>query len=283
MSCITNLHSADSYFRDHPSTAASTQQLLDRDILLLLAQNGFGAEASACLNLCRDTRNNVELWRWTIDVPKGEEQTTRLMHWSEQGNAALVAWHLGRGARPDARDKHGSTPLMYACGSIHVEGIESKRKADVISLLLTGGADITAADYDGWTALHDAAWAGSVPAVKAILDAVHEASLVRATAPTRTSVAATSAVTAHAALLNARDSEGYTALHLAASGGHRDVVAVLLNAGADLCANVAPNQFTVRSLNVPPAPLALAEYTGHNDVAQMLRDAMAELTGSRNT
>ena len=83
-------HAAASYALLHPATAASASKFLGQNILLLLAQNGYGAAAARCLSLCRDTRENLELWDWAIDEPYGEDKMTRLMHWAGRGDLAHV-------------------------------------------------------------------------------------------------------------------------------------------------------------------------------------------------
>ena len=59
-------------------------------------------------------------------------------------------------------NKHGSTPLHYAAGKGH---------ADVITALLTAGADLHAESNKGDTPLHKAAGSGHAEAITALLAA----------------------------------------------------------------------------------------------------------------
>jgi uncharacterized protein len=69
--------------------------------------------------------------------------------------------------------------------------------------------------------------------------------------------------------VNARSSDGFTALHLAAFFGHPDVARLLLDRDAD------PNLWATGDLSVQPLHSAVAG--GHEDVAQMLIERGAEI------
>ena len=60
--------------------------------------------------------------------------------------------------------------------------------------------------------------------------------------------------------VDAKDSSGNTALHLACSGGHRNVCQILLNFGADIT-EISADKMT---------PLHCAIQNGHSEVAKML-------------
>lgn len=70
---------------------------------------------------------------------------------------------LSQGAAIDAEDEYGQTALIYA-----VDGGASRA---VIQTLLEAGADVNAAAEGGWTPLHHAARADSVPHIRQLLRA----------------------------------------------------------------------------------------------------------------
>ena len=78
----------------------------------------------------------------------------------------------------------------------------------VVKLLLDHATDIKAANNDGRTALHNAAWNGHEPVVKLLI--------------------------AQGADMNAADKYGATALHGAARKGHEPVVKLLIERGIDV-------------------------------------------------
>lgn len=72
-------------------------------------------------------------------------------------NVDAVRLLLGRGAAPDARDRHGDTPLIYAaCRHSH----DLAKLRDISQLLLEAGADPNLKGQDGMTALR---WAVGIP------------------------------------------------------------------------------------------------------------------------
>jgi ankyrin repeat protein len=135
---------------------------------------------------------------------------TSLLLASERGHASVVRALLGKGANIDAEDARGRTALHHASRGGHV---------DVVRLLLsTGKFDVNAADEDGQTPLHLASERGRTSVVEALLDLNAD--------------------------INAADSKGddwdleaegsLTALLHAAKNGHRDIVSLLVTAGADV-------------------------------------------------
>jgi ankyrin repeat protein len=121
------------------------------------------------------------------------------LHWAvHYDDVATAKLLLEAGAKPQAENRYGVTPLAIAC----TNGI-----ADLVELLLEAGADPHATLPGGETALMTAARTGKIGPVRSLL--------------------------ARGAKVNARERKGQTALMWAAAEGHAEVVDALLNAGAD--------------------------------------------------
>ena len=67
------------------------------------------------------------------------------MHLVFNQNPDVITTLINAGADVNARNKYGSTPLMYASGA--------NQNPDVITTLINAGADVNARDKDGWTPL----------------------------------------------------------------------------------------------------------------------------------
>lgn len=105
-----------------------------------------------------------------------------------------------------AKDSDGLTPLHWAilCGY-----------ADIVSELIRGGADTSAATAAGSTALHEAGRGGSLEVARLLLD------------------------DAPAEAIHAVTADGNMPLHEAARRGHVDICELMLNSGADINAVTA--------------------------------------------
>jgi ankyrin repeat protein len=113
----------------------------------------------------------------------------------------------------------------------------AKGDLETVKKLLNEGSDVNAADNNGRTALHEAAWGGKTDVVKLLIE--------------------------KGVSVNAADSSGYTAIMRAAEEGHAAVVAQLIQAGADI---------NVRGRVRGTTPLMLAAENGHIKVIQILID-----------
>ena len=156
------------------------------------------------------------------------------------GKTAAVTSLLKAGADPNALDESGFTPLARAVVEGHVEVVKEllkpmqsesnlarlsgfspliiaakKGHKSIVELILPHKPDLEARTSDGWTALHEAV--------------VHGAELTRLLLQAGANV-------------NASTELGYTPLHRAAVKGQRDVVALLVQHGADVYAKDAMGQ-----------------------------------------
>ncbi|KAG6580256.1 Death-associated protein kinase [Phytophthora cinnamomi] len=112
---------------------------------------------------------------------------------------------------------------------------------NAISLLLDRGADVNAADIDGWTALHAAARNIKTDAISLLLDrgANVNATYNRGETALYSAAAygntnAISLLLDRGADLNATDNLGWTALHAAAVYGNTNAIMLLLDRGANV-------------------------------------------------
>lgn len=107
---------------------------------------------------------------------------------------------------------------------------------------LEGGARVNDYSYDGWTALHLAAFFGQLEAARTLILAGADPSAISRNSMKNTSLHAASAgghgpiavlLIERGADVNAKDAGAYTPLHIAAENGLVDVVKALLARGAD--------------------------------------------------
>lgn len=184
-----------------------------------------------------------------------------------------------------ARDGSGETPLMSALYRGHMEVvdllIESGAPLDLYAAAATGRIDaierqlpastetIRGYAYDGWTALHLAAFFGHVAAAEHLLDAGADPNAVSKNSTANTPLhAATAGKHSEVALLliargadvHAVDAGRHTPLHIAAENDLQDVVRALCAAGADAHAVDAEDK----------TPLSRAAAKNLNEVVDLL-------------
>jgi ankyrin repeat protein len=157
------------------------------------------------------------------------------LYWAAKGGWVEIAiCLLSHGADAKARDTYGKIPLIVACGKGHL---------GVVRVLLQhmGEVVLQATDDRGTTALHWAAKGGWVEMATFLLSNGADATrrdmsgnipLLVACSEGHLGVVRVLLQPTGAHGLEATDNCGRTALHLAAKGGNKDVVACLLTAGA---------------------------------------------------
>ncbi|HYL39185.1 MAG TPA: photosynthetic reaction center cytochrome c subunit family protein [Bryobacteraceae bacterium] len=194
--------------------------------------------AAGCLTAATDARvaeaakaQNIRAIRVLLaqhaDVNAEQEDGATALEWAAHWDDLEAADLLVRaGARPDAANALGVTPLSLAC----VNG-----SAAMVQKLLSAGASANLSLPTGETPLMTCSRSGSVEAVKALL--------------------------AHGASVNAKENlQDQTALMWAVAERHPEVVRVLLEHGADVQARSRiTRQFVVREetgarLVCPPPP-----------------------------
>lgn len=157
------------------------------------------------------------------------------------GHGEVVAALAEAGAALDAANAEGASPLVVCA--------MERAGSGALSALLRAGADVGAADQEGWGALHWAALLGHAHVLMQLL-------------------AAGSAV-------DARTGDGRSALHIAAAAGQTRVVQALLSA------HPTPANPNVRDASGHSStPLHLAAAAAHAAVARALLRSGADVTAT---
>lgn len=247
---------------------------------LLIAASGRAAKAE--IGLFQAVRNNdlsrlksAASDRANVNV-RGARDVTPLMHAAAFGSVEAVEILLASGADVNAKDAFGATALLWAAGDPRKAQILVEHGADVnatttrgrtplifaashdgnietVRLLLAKGADVSARDMQGSTALMTAANAGALDTVKLLID--------------------------YGAKANEADLAGFTPLHHAAGNGDREMMRLLLSKGAEVNAantfggEVKFGQIALKKLT----PLMMAAPHGTPEVIGVLLKAGAEV------
>jgi ankyrin repeat protein len=187
------------------------------------------------------------LLRFGVDIhARNFHNSTPLHAASHLGWVAAAEMLLERGADVNTRDEQDISPLHRAVQS---------RNLETVQLLVRFGADIYARDFNNSTPLHIASLEGSLGIVRALLEHAADGNCrdEQVTTPVH-----------HGSqwerLLNARDADSRTALHLASFNGHFDVARLLVDHGAD----------TDSRDNIDQTPFSVALERGHRKLARFL-------------
>ncbi len=201
------------------------------DVLWIVAKNGYTDLVAKLINLSkftricqnlqpvmrevRNKRGKTQLWYFCkkgmtssvvrmlemrcidVEAKVGEYEMTCLMTAAYHGYLDICRLLIDKGAKVEAKNSHGGTPLHYASIRGHVE---------IVRLLCDRGADVEARDDTGEKPLYAAAWDGHISVVKELIEERN-------------------------AEINARTGDGRTALWVANNYNKPDVAAYLVAHG----------------------------------------------------
>ncbi len=183
-----------------------------------------------------DINSAALLLQYGADVNARGRSGLTPLHWAAyKGHTGLTTLFLGMtllevdhdflsiNAEINARDTEQNTSLHFAA---------FKGYRDIAMYLLSAGAEINAHKVHRMTPLHCAAVAGNEDIARALLEkAVEHRSQWQMS---QIFLVEPEHLLGNECYVDDRDNWGYTALHLAVSNGHLDVVATLLQHGADV-------------------------------------------------
>ncbi|MDT8397535.1 MAG: ankyrin repeat domain-containing protein [Pseudomonadales bacterium] len=175
-------------------------------LILAVAKLAFAQSDVADAAMQRDNAQLRQLIKNGVDVNATQADGATALHWAAyHRDADLAGLLLEAGADPGVANRNGSTPMWLAA---------NQGDATMVKTLLDGGADANEQLPLGRRPLMLAARAGSVAAVRVLLE--------------------------QGADPNASETErGTTALMQAADQGHANVMAVLIDHGANIAATSA--------------------------------------------
>jgi hypothetical protein len=115
--------------------AAVAYASVDRDLILAVAKGRF-----------KKVQELVEKKKANVNATYDKGKTS--LHWAViSGDLKMVAYLIAKGAKLDAKDDYGDTPL-------HKAAFRQTDDLDIIKYLVMKGADINAVNRYGWTPLH---------------------------------------------------------------------------------------------------------------------------------
>ncbi len=257
----------------------------------ILAQNGADLTArtpkDSCAFALAAGSTNLALVQWlaeklpTID---SKDKVYALRNACLHGCVANVRWLLGQGVPANATNL-GETPLLSACGgpgliarlrqqkdpALKTPGDEAGPEEDyaqIVSLLLTNGADVNFVGPEGRTPLHYATACGSVLITEILL--LHKADINARNRDGRTPLHGAASwggaplvelLLTNRAAIEAKDNYGFTPLRDAAAQGNGVAIKVLLAHGAVVSVRdtygATPLHWVAMTTNVAAAALLL--------------------------
>lgn len=235
-SSLVKRNSSSSLVKRESSTGSCVSRTSSAGSSTFQGSKGQGAVASAALAVCLQrglVRDDVE--------EEDAQGSTALARSSSEGKMDDVELLLLSGARVDARDKHGYTPLMRACENGHEDARTRGEKQRTAMMLIDSGANVNARSDDGLTPLFLACRAGFEAIASRLVDEgaqVHATHKCRFTPLMRAALRGLEEtarmLVENEACVNASNDNGDTALILACRNGHESTANMLVEEGADV-------------------------------------------------
>jgi ankyrin repeat protein len=214
-----------------------------------------------------------------VNAPQVDGMTA--LHWAVYHEEVDTAKRLlAAGARAQAENRYGVTPLSLAC---------TNGNAALVDLLLAAGANPNAPLPGGETPLMTASRTGNIGPVKALLAHGAEVNaklpsgqtaLMWAAADGNTEVVET--LLAAGAEFQTPLSAGFTPLLFAVREGHADIVRLFLKAGVDVNEPAKPARNVAKFLRKGASALTTAIENGHFELAAELLDDGADPNDMRS-
>jgi ankyrin repeat protein len=188
---------------------------------------------------------------------KNEKGWTPLLALSSRGHAETVRFLLEHGVDLEARASDGSTALHLAS------------KKEVARVLLEHGAKTTVLNVKGWTPLHSVSHWGHAEIAHLLLE--HDADLEARASDGSTALHLASkkevarVLLKHGAQTTAQNANGWTPLHAVAHWGHAEIVRLLLEhgGGVDLAARAKDGSTALQLASNPQVVCVLREHGAH--------------------
>uniref|UniRef100_H2YPY9 Ion transport domain-containing protein n=1 Tax=Ciona savignyi TaxID=51511 RepID=H2YPY9_CIOSA len=179
-------------------------------VILKLARDGESETLNKMLQSLPEAQR-----RRMINASTDDEGVTALHLAARHNHYDVCKLLINYGANVDARGEGRATPLHYAARykqkkrlSDEDEPVYDNESKGVIALLAEHGAHVNFVDIEGQTSLHSASIKGNLHAVRQLLSC-------------------------RGCGIDNLDSQGMTAMQMAATHGHVEIVQLLLNQGAD--------------------------------------------------
>jgi ankyrin repeat protein len=212
----------------------------------------------------------------------------------ERMDGSTVVHLLKNGADINARNTSGETPLHIAVKKPGFRTYSEYQSlhGNMVALLLRNGANVNAINERGQTPLHVLRSQSDYPGVQHPSTSIvanllrrhggYDFSLDFAEIVKKGGVnVIKKLIRSNSTFLNVTDKDGNTILHVAAANGHRNVVKLLLESGADVNQKISLElplpPYTVVSSRANWTPLHTAVYNNHRDIVTLLLAKGAEI------